>query len=529
MKREIEKLEKEKFDVLIIGGGIHGAAIVRECVRNGYKTCLIEKDDFGSQTSANSLKVLHGGLRYLQHANFKRMRESIYSRKTFQQIAPHLVKNVPFLIPTSGYAVKSKLALAIALKLNDIISYDRNKNIDKENFIPGGKTISKTELLQVLPGIEKDNITGGAVWYESIALNTERLLFEFLYEAFDNGATLVNYAKAEKFEFENGRISKVKIKDELSGKEFYADADLFIDSVGPWLNSILKETEDYKKLYSPLTKAVNIVVKKNFFKEYAVGIESVKEFKDKAAVINKGKRLFFFVPIGDYTMIGTTYKIYKDEPDNCKIEKEDVIEILNEINSAYKPLNLKYEDVTIAHVGTQAMPDEEFENEFDVQPETHSKVFDHATEGKIQNLISVKSVKYTTAPSIASNIAELLKNKIKPSGKILDRNTLRDEYSSLKKSFFENKNYDREMLKRLWNTYGMKSQHVLNYIEKDATSKQIITEEEKIYFGELQYNIKEEMAITSEDVIHRRLGLTAFEDISEENKSKIQEAIRKII
>ena len=76
--------------------------------QSNLKVCLIEKDDFGSQTSANSLKVLHGGLRYLQHANFKRMRESIHSRKVFQQIAPHLVKNIPFVIPTSGFTIKSK-------------------------------------------------------------------------------------------------------------------------------------------------------------------------------------------------------------------------------------------------------------------------------------------------------------------------------------------------------------------------------------------------------------------------------------
>ena len=131
MKRNLEKLKSEKFDVLVIGGGIHGALIVWEAARNGYKSCLIEKNDFGSHTSANSLKVLHGGFRYIQHANIKRMRESIYSRKVFQQIAPHLIKNIPFLFPTSGYGVKSRQSLAVALFLNDMISIDRNKNIQQ--------------------------------------------------------------------------------------------------------------------------------------------------------------------------------------------------------------------------------------------------------------------------------------------------------------------------------------------------------------------------------------------------------------
>ena len=462
MKREIEKLKNDYYDVLIIGGGIHGATILWECARNGYKACLVEKNDFGSATSENSLKILHGGLRYLQHANLKRMRQSIYSRKTFQQIAPHLIVNVPFLIPTSGYTIKSKLALSIAMMLNDLISFDRNKSINENNFILGGKTISKKETLNIVPGLNSGNITGGAVWYESVALNTERLLFEFLHDAFENGATLVNYAKAENLEIENGEIKSVKIKDELTGEEFFAKSKYVISSVGPWLNQFLKNTNDYKKLYSPLTKAVNFIVKKKFFQNYAVGIESVKEFKDKAAVINKGKRLFFLVPIGDYTMIGTTYKIYNDEPDNCKINDADIQEIIDEINSAYKPLNLKYSDVTIVHVGTQAMPDTEFENEFDVQPETHSLVFDHSAKGEIKNLISVKSVKYTTAPSIAKDISELLKEKISVNVSNDNVKTISENYNDIKKTFYEkNKKYDAFLLDRLWNTYGIRSRKLI--------------------------------------------------------------------
>jgi len=527
MKRNIDKFKTEKFDVLVVGGGIHGAAIVWELTRNGYNVCLVDKSDFGSETSANSLKVLHGGLRYLQHANFKRMRESIYSRKTFQQIAPHLVKNVPFLIPTFGYTIKSKLALAIAMKLNDIISFDRNKNIENNNYIPGGKTISKKKFSKIIPNLETNNFTGGAVWYESIALNTERLLLEFLYKAYDNGATLVNYAKAEELIIKNKSIKKIRIKDELTNEEFFVQAKYVVDSVGPWLNQFLKGTNDFSKLSSPLTKAVNFIVKKNFFQEFAVGLESEKEFTDKAAVINKGKRLFFFVPIGDYTMIGTTYKIYNDEPDNCKIEKEDIQEIIDEINATYKPLNLKYEDVTIAHVGTQAMPNTEFENEFDIQPETHSLVFDHSKNGSIKNLISVKSVKYTTAPSIAKDINNILSTKINPSAKTLIENKTTNNFSSKKIFFEKNKNYNEHLLERLWNTYGTKSQNVINFIEFDEESKEIILEKTKLSFGEIKYNIQEEMAITTDDVIHRRLGLTAFEKISEKEKNKVTEAIKR--
>ncbi len=524
MKREINKIKNNEFDVLVIGGGIHGAAIAYEFAKTGLKICLIEKDDFGSQTSANSLKILHGGLRYLQHANFKRMRESVYSRKVFQQIAPHLIKSIPFVIPTSGFTVKSKLALSIAMKLNDLISFDRNKDIDIECIVPRGKTISKQEIKNIIPNIGDTNITGGAIWYESIALNTERLLFEFLHSSFENGATIANYLKATKFNFEGNKISSVNVTNKLNNEDFNIKAKYVVNAVGPWLNEILSMTNDLKFLDSPLTKAVNIILKRNIFKKYAVGIESIKKFEDKAAIIKKGKRLFFFVPLDNYTMVGTTYKIYNSEVDNCKISEHDVREILNEVNSAYKGLDLTIADVTQTHVGVQAAPNVEFKNEFDVQPETHSLVFNHEVNGTIKNLISVKSVKYTTAPSVARQVVNIIKNKINISNNNSNQNII-DNYSKVKSEFFENKLYNERLLERLWNTYGVRSNYVIERIEQDDIFKKIVFEKEEIYLGEILYNKEYEMAVKPEDFISRRLGLDALENVSDDYYNKIESII----
>lgn len=530
MKREIEKLKSEEFDLLVIGGGIHGATIVYEAALAGLKVCLIEKDDFGSQTSANSLKVLHGGLRYLQHGNIKRMRESIYSRKAFQKIAPHLVKSVPFMIPTNGFAIKSKLALNIALKLNDIISFDRNKGIAKECHIPTGKTVSKIEAHKIYPKLDGQKITGGAVWYESIALNTERMLFEFLHDAYDNGAVLANYVKAIKFNSNEEKITSVNVVDERTNEEFSIKAKSIVNSVGPWLNEILSCTKDLKYLKSPLSQAVNIIVKKKLFNEYAVGFESVKEFVDKAAIISKGKRLFFFVPLGEYTMIGTTYKVFNKKPDDCKIEKNDVIEIINEVNDAYKRLNLTYDDVTQTHIGTQATADVEFKNDFDVQPETHSLVFDHSEKGNYKNLISIRSVKYTTAPAIARDVLKIVdsKNGIQV-GENIHKNDNTNFISSEKQKFLnENHKYSSSLLSRLWTTYGKRGKDVLEYIAKSEKNKEVIFENEEVLLGEILYNYEFEMGLTSEDIISRRIGLNSLEKVDEVYFNKIKIILQNI-
>ncbi|MCB9207161.1 MAG: FAD-dependent oxidoreductase [Ignavibacteriales bacterium] len=489
---------------------------------------MIEKNDFGSQTSANSLKVLHGGFRYIQHANIWRMRESIYSRKVFQQTAPHLVKNIPFLFPTAGYSVKSRPALTAALFINDIISADRNKNILPESKIPGGTTISKSKVEKIIPNLEDKNFNGGAVWYETVALNTERLLFEFLVLANENGAELANYVKAEELIIEGNKIKKVRAKDEMTGVEFFIKADFVIDSVGPWLNKFLTPKTNLEVLKSPLTKAVNIIIKKNYFKEYAVGIESTKEFKDKDAIINKGKRLFFLVPIGDYTMIGTTYKVYEDDPDNCKITDYDLQEIINEINDSYEGFNIRLKDVVQSHVGILPMQNLESKNEFDVQPDKHSLVFDHIN-GNVENLISVKSVKYTTAPSVAKQVVDILKTKSvnASQGNKRSDKTL-ESYSKIKDDFFKiYSSYNYTLLKRLWNIYGISSSKVIDFIELNDDTKKMIIEDYEIYLGELFYNYENEMAITAYDIIDRRLGLSAFKKMSDEVYQKVEEILER--
>ena len=125
MKRNLDNLANNEFDLIIIGGGIYGASVAWEAITRGLSVALIEKDDFGHATSANSLKTIHGGLRYLQKADFKRMRESISERKTLMRIAPHLVHPLPCVMPTYGHLMKGKEVMTLGLFLNDIISFDR--------------------------------------------------------------------------------------------------------------------------------------------------------------------------------------------------------------------------------------------------------------------------------------------------------------------------------------------------------------------------------------------------------------------
>ena len=497
MKRDIKKLTSQIFDVLIIGGGIHGAAVAREASKNGFKTALIEMNDFGHSTSFNSMKVIHGGLRYLQHGNLKRIRNSVRSRKIMQKVAPHLIKAVPFLVPTYGLGIKSKYAMKAAFLINDLISFDRNINIDSQYHIKNGSLITREDILKILPDISKNKLSGGAVWYEAVVQNTERLLLEFLLDAFKFDFTAANYVEAKEFIIQNDKVVGLKAKNHLNSEDIVINAKIIINAVGPWFNLIQESLNISNKPEIKLNKSVNIIVKKKIFSPYSVGLEGRESFSDSDALIKRGKRLFFFVPIGDYTMIGTSNKLYNGEINKFQITKQDIQEILDEANTLYPSLQLKYEDVSFYHAGL--LPLDESSDPNNVQPERHSTIYDYEKENNLKNLFSIKSVKYTTAPVIAEDVIKKVKGKIKPSSNNFNRKEDEAKNSS--------NNIPEETFKRINNIYNTNSHEVFEIIKENKDNLNLVADDPQVTVAEIIHAVRNEMAFSLKDVILRRTSM----------------------
>src|SRR5687767_14475130 len=147
MRRDIPRLAETQFDLLIVGAGIFGACAAWDASLRGLSVAVVDQDDFGAATSANSLRIVHGGLRYLARGDFRRMRESIRERSTLLRIAPGLVHPLEILVPTYGHAARGRLAHAAALALNDLISSRRNEGLDPSSHIPAGRLVSRDECL----------------------------------------------------------------------------------------------------------------------------------------------------------------------------------------------------------------------------------------------------------------------------------------------------------------------------------------------------------------------------------------------
>ena len=514
MIKDLSQLQNTQFDVVIVGGGIHGAAFAYEAVRAGYRVALLEKGDFAGSTSANSLKIVHGGIRYLQHGDFKRMRESIVSRRQMMLMAPHLVKPLRCLMPTYGHGMKGRETLRLAFAVYDLIAFDRNRGLAAENHLPCGSAISREEVKWIVPGIAEAGLSGGAVWHDAIALDTERLVLEYLKEAVRYGAVVANYAEVTKITMAGGWVSGVVVHDARTGRELRVNCRAIVNAAGPWLEQLTGGTTGGgRQLWAT---AVNLVVKKKLFEKHAVGLEGYTEFTDKDALIKRGKRLFFFVPWQDrYTMIGTTYNPYQGNADDFVMSRREVAKILEDINKIYPHGGLTMEDVTFFHAGLLPIKEADAAKADSVQLDKSSTIVEHGPQDGRNGLFSIKGVKYTTAPDIAEKMVKILAKDTwlgtrAPGSYILRPPRNLDFGPTISRL---NGQYE-EILAHLQSRYGARWREVFAWMVdrplQPGQSAWLLTEP-PLLIAELLYFIHEEMAVNLADVVFRRSNLAVAE------------------
>ena len=304
MNRNLERLANQKFDILVVGGGIHGAITAWDAALRGFSVGLIERGDFGSGTSQNSLKIIHGGLRYLQDGNLSRIRTMARERTTWMKIAPHLIHPLPCVIPTTQKMSRSRLVMSFALRANDILSFDRNQLADPQKDIPEGMIVSQRELSRILPGYDVSNFTGAAVWYDAQIYNSERLLLEFILSAVQAGAEVANYVEAINFLRHEDRIIGVQARDLQTGQIFDIQSKLVINCAGAWTDCLLEKAALRSEYATSV--AMNVIVDQ-VWSEVAVGLTS-------QPVNGKPSQVLFVVPWRNKSMIGTCHIPWRGAP-----------------------------------------------------------------------------------------------------------------------------------------------------------------------------------------------------------------------
>jgi glycerol-3-phosphate dehydrogenase len=518
MERNLKELAETHFDVLVIGGGIYGAWVAQDAALRGFQVALVEKEDFGHATSFNSLKIIHGGLRYLQHLDIKRMRESIAERSVLLRIAPHLIHPLPFLMPTYGYGLQSQKVMQVALTLNDLIGVDRNLGVVRSQRLKKGYTISKDECLKHVPGLPEQGLTGGAVWHDGQLSSSERLIVAVLRGATQAGATIANYVKVTGVHRQGNRITGVHVFDQISGDSFDIHCRMVVNAAGPWAPDIHKWHHQSSRPFH-LSKAMNLVVRRPLVSQYAVGVSTRHAFHDPQAKFHKGHRLFFMVPARHYTLIGTTHTSYDDQVDQFNIDEQEVEEFIHDMNRAYPPANLGKTDIAFVYAGLLPMNAMKKKGR-EVSLLKQSQILDLEREAGIQGFLTIVGVKLTEARAVAEKTIDLICQKFgnrfsscQTACRPIDGGELGDPEQFIQREIqCTHREVSSPVLRHLIQRYGSSYSRVLENAVPGMDMDVPLSRYTQVTHAEILHAVREEMAVKLEDVVRRRTELGIFEN-----------------
>lgn len=498
MNRQLRGLSYKVFDVLVVGGGIHGAAIAWEAAQRGLDVALVERNDFGAGTSANSLKIVHGGLRYLQTADLRRTRESIRERSAMLRVAPHLVRPLPCLLPLyEGGGLKSPFFLSLALTASDVVGFDRNAGIEPDRSLKPGHVVSAEKALALAPNIRREGLSGAAVWNDAQMTNSARLVLAFVMAAQRAGATVLNHTELKTFIRGGRRVIGAAVKDRLTGQDFNLWAKMTINAAGPWAEDVARLAETAGGESAPgLTAAMNLIVKKPLTGAHAIGAS------------RPGGPVFFITPWRGLTLVGTRHWGLAGTAERFRVTAEDVATFVKELNLALPGARVEMSDV--AGVLSGLLPGKADHHTGEVHLLKRQRIVDHEKRDRMPGLISVVSIKFTTARYVAQQAVELaakrLGTRLKPSATLTTPlyggNT--GPLSDFIKAQVAKQagRFEPSLVERLVGTYGSEYEHVLAYTATRGVAP--LHPSTPVIGAEVEYAARNEMACRLADVVFRR-------------------------
>jgi glycerol-3-phosphate dehydrogenase len=493
--RDLRRLADSSFDLLVIGAGIYGATIAWDATLRGLSVALIDRDDFGAATSANSLKTVHGGLRSLQRGALPEMREFIRERRALLRIAPHLVRPLPFVIPTTRHPVRNPVMMGIALLLNDAIASDRNEGVPPANRLGDGRLLPLDEVKRLAPDLDFRGVVGGASWHDAQMHSSERVTLEFVASAATQGACVANHVHVEELVTRDGRVHGARVRDQVDDTSFTLRARVTVNAAGPWAAALTSPAAGVPttRVVPALSRAINVVTAR------PAGPSAV-------GGLSEG-RFFFRVPWRGVTMYGTSHEPYHGTPDAARPGESDVDSLLADVNRAFPGNPLRLDDVTFVHWGL--LPSRPG-NSPHVQLAKQSLVRDHRRDGLL-GLVTVVGVRYTTARNTAERAVDCvfdhLGRTIAPGSRSATTPLVGgrgfDEAGDARALAQQVAGLARRDSDRLLRTYGHRS-HAVAALLADEHLRHPLSTTCPISLAEVEFAVREEMACRLADVILRR-------------------------
>ncbi len=410
MARALAALAGREFDVLVVGAGITGAVAAWDAAQRGLSVALLERGDFGGATSAESLKVVHGGVRYLQHLDVVRVRESSRERRALLRIAPHLVHPMPFVVPAYGHGMRGPEILAAGFAVLNALTADRNRGItDPARKVPAARIVSRARVLGWFPEIEREGLTGAGVFYDGQMFNPPRLVWAMVRTAARAGAAVANYCEVASLVLQGGRVIGVRVEDRLGGDKFEVRARTVINAAGPYAEALLVRSGVRATRSVPFSRDMALVLKRPLLDGYALALQT--RYRDPSAVLTRGPRHLFMVPWRGKTLVGVNSLIWRDEPDRLRVTEAEVAGFVAEIAEADPKLGLTMDDVALVMAGLLPVEKGD-ETTGDVSFGKRPLVVDNAKTDNVQGLVSAIANRYTVARGVAERAVDLVYHKL---------------------------------------------------------------------------------------------------------------------
>ncbi len=481
-ERDVRReLPRTPVDLLVIGAGINGCGIARDAALRGLRVAIVEQSDVGAGTTSRSTRLIHGGLRYLEHFEVGLVRESLHERERLLKIAPHLVHPMSFFIPIYDRDRRGPWMVRAGMLAYDALSFRKSEEHHH--------MLSAEDALEREPGIARDGLNGAAVYFDGQVEYAERLALENALDAYDHGAAILLHRRVDALIVEDGRCRGARLD---GGEEIRAD--IVVNVAGPWVDAVLGEAAERPLIGG--TKGSHLVV------DRFPGAPS-----EALYVEAEDGRPYFIVPWNDLYLIGTTDTRYTGDLDHVVATDEEIEYLISATNEVIPGARLSREDVLYTYAGVRPLPSTEG-NEGSIT--RRHIVHDHAPG--VEALLSIVGGKLTTYRRLAEETVDTVFEKLGrdspacgtgglplPGGNVAD-------FQAFRERFLGAAGVPRPVAERLLRIYGVRAEDVLAV--EDPALLEVIDDSTGAVAAEVIHAFRAELASTLTDVLARRTMVT---------------------
>jgi glycerol-3-phosphate dehydrogenase len=488
-ERALAALAARTFDLLVVGGGITGAGIARDAALRGLAVALVERDDFASGTSSRSSRLVHGGVRYLEHGHLHLVFESSAERRRLLRLAPHLVRPLRFVWPVYRGARVPRWKLVAGLTLYDLLALFRN--------VAPHRPLDAAGVLAEEPALAPDSLVGGAAYYDA-ATDDARLTLANALGAAEAGAVVLNHAEVRALSRADGRIAGAAIVDRLTGREIRATARVVVNAAGPWSDAVRRLAEPGAGSRLHGTKGVHVSVPR----------ERIANRGALTLLSPIDGRVMFVLPAGRHAIVGTTDTETEASPDEVRATSADVDYLLRSANAFFPEARLERGDVVAAWAGVRPLVASQY------GAGTTAASREHALARGPSGLLSITGGKLTTYRVMA---AEVVDAAIRELGRTPGATPTTDLPLPGGERSVEDETREATLATddpalgaHLAHAHGARWRRVWQLARQDASLARPLVEGLPYLAAEIAHAVQHEMAFTLADLLVRRTHI-AFE------------------